>query len=123
MEAINKKELFKNALVAARNAVYNNRCGKPSDYFAECLKARWSFENAVRAPRKPLVKKIETTTKVAAIKDWFVSKNFVDECFMIYMNREEITTLQESEKAVFVKISTFYGQSFKTWVPKSCIAA
>ena len=123
MEAINKKELFKNAWVAARNAVYNNRCGKPSDYFAECLKARWAFEKAVRAPRKQLVKKIEATTKVAAIKDWFVSKNFVDECFMIYMNREEITTLQESEKAVFVKISTFYGQSFKTWVPKSCIAA
>ena len=54
MEAINKKELFKNAWVAARNAVYNNRCGKPSDYFAECLKARWAFEKAVRAPRKPL---------------------------------------------------------------------
>ena len=87
MEAINKKELFKNAWVAARNAVYNNRCGKPSDYFAECLKARWAFEKAVRAPRKPLVQKIEATTKVAAIKDWFVSKNFVDECFMIYMNR------------------------------------
>ena len=39
MEAINKKELFKNAWVAARNAVYNNRCGKPSDYFAISIHA------------------------------------------------------------------------------------
>ena len=72
---------------------------------------------------KKVVEKIAVTTKVNAIKDWFVSKSFEGECFMIYMNREEITTLQESEKAVFVKISTFYGESFKTWVPKSCIAA
>ena len=123
MEAIDKKQLFKNAWVAARNAVYNNGCGKASEYFGECLKARWAFEKAVRAPKKPLVKKIAVVTTVAEIKDWFVRKNFVDECFMIYMNREEITTLQESEKAVFVKISTFYGESFKAWVPKSCIAA
>lgn len=42
MEAINKKELFKNAWVAARNAVYNNRCGKPQKGSFASTNTRWS---------------------------------------------------------------------------------
>ena len=49
MEAIDKKQLFKNAWVAARNAVHNNRCGKASDYFAECLKARWALSSPYKS--------------------------------------------------------------------------
>ena len=116
---VDKKQLFKTAWGLAKNAAWSFG-GKPVEYFAECLKKAWSFVKPVVKKKK---KKIAVTTKVNAIKDWFVSKSFEGECFMIYMNREEITTLQESEKAVFVKISTFYGESFKTWVPKSCIAA
>jgi len=117
---INKKQLFKTAWGLAKNAAWSFG-GKPVEYFAECLKKAWYY--AKPAEKKVSVERVEATTTVNAIKDWFVSKNFEGECFMIYMNRETVETLQETAKAVFVKISTFYGQSFKTWVPKSCIAA
>ena len=116
---INKKQLFKTAWGSAKNAAWSFG-GKPVEYFAECLKKAWVVMNPVK---KTPVEKIAVTTKVNEIKSWFVEKNFMSADIEIYFSREEITTLQESAKAVFVKISNFYGQSFKVWVPKSCIAA
>ena len=116
---INKKQLFKTAWGLAKNAAWSFG-GKPVEYFALCLKHAWLVMNPVK---KTPVEKIAATTKVNEIKSWFVEKNFMAEDIAIYFAREEIITLQETAKAVFVKISTIYDQSFKTWVPKSCIAA
>lgn len=116
---INKKQLFKTAWGLAKNAAWSFG-GKPVEYFALCLKHAWLIMNPVK---KAPVEKIAATTKVNEIKSWFVEKNLTAADMSIYFGREEITTLQETTKAVFVKIANIYGQSFKIWLPKSCIAA
>lgn len=119
---INKSELMKNAWVAARNLAFVEG-GTAKEWFAYALAQRWAFEKKIREPKQAAPARVETTTVVTRIKDWFVDKNFDLSAFEAYSTRESIETLQETEKAVFVKIIGSYGKSFTTWVPKSCIAA
>lgn len=119
---INKSELMKNAWTLARNNAYMNG-GTAKEWFAYGLTQAWKMFKAMTAPKKPAPARVETTTVVTRIKDWFVDKNFDLSAFEAYSTRESIETLQETEKAVFVKIIGSYGKSFTTWVPKSCIAA
>ena len=119
---INKSELMKNAWVAARNFAFMNG-GTAKEWFAYALAQRWAFEKKIRAPKQATPSRVATETKVVRIKDWFVNKNFDINDLMTYQSAEKIETLQETEKAVFIKITGSYGKSFTTWLPKSCIAA
>ena len=118
---INKSELMKNAWVSARNLAFMEG-GTAKEWFAYALAQRWAFEKKMRQPKQPAPARVAAETKVRKIKDWFVDKNFDFQDLSIYQNREEIVTIEETAKAVRVKIVSLNG-SFATWVPKSCIAA
>jgi len=116
-----KKDIMKQAWVLARNFSFTNG-GTAKEWFGYALKQRWDFVKLMFAPKKAPIERVAAETKVSSIKNWFVDKNFDLDSLMIYQGREKITTLQETAKAVFVKISNVYGKSFTTWVPKSCLA-
>jgi hypothetical protein len=81
------------------------------------------FREKIRQPKQAAPTRVTAETKVRKIKDWFVDKNFDLQDLSIYQNREEIITIEETAKAVRVKIVSIASGSFTTWVPKSCIAA
>lgn len=122
MEPINKSNLMKNAWVRARNLVFMNG-GTAKEWFAFALRERWAFEKSLRAPKQAPVTRVEATTQVKSIKNWFIDKNFDLQDFKAYSTRESIETLEETEKAVRIKIIGSYGKKMITWLPKSCIEA
>lgn len=121
MEKINKSMLMKNAWVRARNLAFMEG-GTAKEWFAYALKQRWAFEKEIRTPKPAPAKRVATETKVVKIKDWFVDKNFDVNDLMIYQSRERIETIEETQKAVRIKVFGSYGRTITTWVPKSCIA-
>lgn len=117
----NKSDLMKNAWIRARNLAFMEG-GTAKEWFAYALTQVWKMFNAIHAPKKATPNRVDTKTVVTRIKDWFVNKNFDVNELMTYQAAETIETLQETEKAVFIKITGSYGKSFTTWLPKSCIA-
>ena len=122
MKKINKSMLMKNAWVRARNLAFMEG-GTAKEWFAFALTQRWAFEKEIRAPKKAPVARVETKTQVKSIKNWFVDKNFDLADFEAYSTRESIETIEETEKAVRIKIVGSYGKKTIMWLPKSCIAA
>lgn len=121
MEKINKSDLMKKAWTRARNLAFMDG-GTAKEWFGYALRERWAFEKSLRAPKKSPAKRVATETKVVKIKDWFVDKNFDINDLMIYQSRERIETIEETQKAVRIKVVGSYGRTITTWVPKSCIA-
>jgi hypothetical protein len=117
---INKNQLFKTAWTLAKNKAFMEG-GTSKEWFAYGLTQAWKM--AKPAVKKEAPARIQTQTKVVKIKDWFIEKNFDINDLMIYQTAETFETLQETEKAVFVKITGSYGRAFATWIPKSCLAA
>lgn len=125
-----KKDIMKNAWMAAGNAVHFHG-GKKSEYFAICLKEEWSRAKVMNGTAKknkmPAKKNAfrteKTTNEIVAIKDWFIRKNFTQDKAYVISSNDWIEVIEETAKAYRLKVHNADFGDITTWAPKSCCVA